>query len=148
MCPLDLRSTERRLSFNDLSLTFKVVVVGYMIASVIFILEIFIKWMANSYKRQNKTGKWCDRICCKWKRKTKNPMIPRLVYTTKNELSDKRINLQKNMRLPYPNVPYDVTQRKKYYINGRDYYIVMDRYGDQRLIPIRTPSAILFQYTA
>lgn len=32
-------------------------------------------------------------------------------------------------------------------INGRDYYVVKTVQGDTRLIPIRTPSAFLFQYT-
>ena len=35
---------------------------------------------------------------------------------------------------------------KTYSINGREYYIAKDESGDQRLIPIRTPSAYLFQY--
>lgn len=149
VCPLNLRSNERQLSFTDLSLTFEVVVTGYVIAIVIFTLEIAIKWMVNFYKRR-KTGRSYDRtFCCNWKRRSKDTVIPRLVYTTKNQLFDKRINLEKtNTRPPHPNVPYDFAQGKKHCINGRDYYIVMDRYGDQRLIPIRTPSAFLFQYTA
>lgn len=149
ICPLDLRSTERQLSFNDLSLTFKVVIVGYAIAIIVFILELAIKWTANSYKRRKKTGRWCNRTFCKWKRRSKDSVIPQLVYTTKNQLFDKRINLQKmNTRLSHLNIPHDIAQGKKHCINGRDYYIVQDRYGDQRLIPIRTPSAFLFQYTA
>lgn len=149
ICPLDLRSSERKLSFSNLSLTFKVVIVGYAIAIVVFILELAIRWTANSYKRRKKTGKWCDRTFCKWKRKSKkDSMIPQLVYTTKNQLFDKQINLQKiNTRPPHMIVPH-IAQGKRHCINGRDYYIVMDRYGDQRLIPIRTPSAFLFQYTA
>ncbi|KYN07114.1 Glutamate receptor 2 [Cyphomyrmex costatus] len=144
ICPLDLRSSERRLSFSDLSLTFKVVIAGYIIAMVIFVLEISINWLAKSYKRRKKTGKWCDRtFSCKWKRKSNDSLIPRLVYTTKNQLFDKR-----NIQPPSLNIPYDIAQGKKHCINGRDYYIVFDRYGDQRLIPIRTPSAFLFQYTA
>ncbi|XP_011166760.1 glutamate receptor ionotropic, delta-1 isoform X2 [Solenopsis invicta] len=147
ICPLDLQSKERRLSLVDLSLTFEVVVVGYAIAILIFILEIAIRWMANSYKRRRKIDRWYDHtsFCCKWKRRSNDSVIPRLMYTTKNQLFDKRINLQKiNMRPSYSNI----AQQKKHSINGREYYIVMDRSGDQRLIPIRTPSAFLFQYTA
>ncbi|XP_036143482.1 glutamate receptor ionotropic, delta-1 isoform X2 [Monomorium pharaonis] len=150
ICPLDLRSKERRLSLENLSLTFRVVIVGYAIAIVIFVVEIAIKWMANSNKRRKKIGKWYDRtsLCSRWKRRSKESVLPQLVYTTKNQLFDKRVNLQKiNMRPPYPNFLHNVTKTKKH-INGRDYYIVLDRYGDQRLIPIRTPSAFLFQYTA
>lgn len=151
ICPLDLHSSERpKLSFTDLSLTFEVVIVGYAIAIIVFFFELAIKWMMNSYKRRKKTDRWCDRtFYCKWKRKSKDSVVPRLVYTTKNQLFDKRINLQKiNMWPPYPNISQEIAPGKKHCINGRDYYIVLDRYGDQRLIPIRTPSAFLFQYTA
>lgn len=150
VCPLDLRSTERQLSLSDLSLTFKVVLAGYIIATVIFILEWLIKGTMNFYKRRKKTGKWCDgSLCCKWKRRSNESVTPQLVYTTKNQLFDKRINLEKiTPRLLYQNIPYDLAPGKKHNINGRDYYVVMDRHGDQRLIPIRTPSAFLFQYTA
>ncbi|EFN61734.1 Glutamate receptor delta-2 subunit [Camponotus floridanus] len=143
-CPLDLRSTERQLSFSDLSLTFKVMGAGYLIATVIFILEWMIKWTMNSYKRRKKTGR-CT-LCCKWKRRSNESVTPQLVYTKKNHLFNKRVNLQ-NISPLYRNTPPDSTPGKKHNINGRDYYIVIDRYGDQRLIPIRTPSAFLFQYT-
>lgn len=146
-CPLDLRSTERQLSFSNLSLTFKVVAAGYIIATIIFILE----WTINTYKRRKKTGRWCvHMLCCRWKRKSKESVTPQLVYTMKNHSLDKRTtNMQKISPRPlYQNSPYDLVPGKKHNINGRDYYIVMDRYGDQRLIPIRTPSAFLFQYTA
>ncbi|KAG5321329.1 GRIK2 protein, partial [Acromyrmex heyeri] len=144
VCPLDLRSSERRLSIADLSLTFKVVLAGYMIAMIIFVLEILINWLVKSYKRRKKIGRWTDRtFSCKWKRKSNDSLIPQLVYITKNQLFDKR-----NIQPPFSNISYDIVQGKKYCINGRDYYIVFDRYGDRRLIPIRTPSAFLFQYTA
>ncbi|KAL0116723.1 hypothetical protein PUN28_009971 [Cardiocondyla obscurior] len=150
ICPLDLRSSERRLSFSDLSLTFEVVVIGYAIAIAVFVLEIAIKWMMNSYKRRKKTGRWSGDRAFFWKRRSNDPVvIPRLVYTTKKQPFDKRGDVEKvNAPMPNPNVSYDAIQGKKHCINGRDYYIVLDRYGDQRLIPIRTPSAFLFQYTA
>lgn len=37
---------------------------------------------------------------------------------------------------------------KMHRINGRSYYVLVGKNGDQRLIPVRTPSAFLFQYTA
>jgi len=150
VCPLDLRSTERQLSFNDLSLTFKVVVVGYVIALLVFFGEIMIRSTINSYKRRKDTGKWCDStlFCYKRKRKTKESLTQQLVFM-KNPLFNKQTNLQKaSPRALYQSIPYGFAQEKKQYINGRDYYVVMDRYGDPRLIPIRTPSAFLFQYTA
>lgn len=32
-------------------------------------------------------------------------------------------------------------------INGRDYMVIKEQHGGSRLIPIRTPSAALFQYS-
>lgn len=145
ICPLDLQSTERRLSFKELSLTFKIVVMGYAIAAIVFILELTLRWSVNVCKRRNETNSVL--------RRTKQRSVfvtPQLVNFTKNNLCNgKRNNLQKISPRPmYQTIPYSIAQGKKQTINGRDYYVVMDRRGDQRLIPIRTPSAFLFQYTA
>ncbi|EFN78995.1 Glutamate receptor delta-2 subunit [Harpegnathos saltator] len=154
VCPVDLRSTERQLTNSDLSLTYKVVITGYAIASMIFFIELIMRCTTNIYKRRKATGKCCDCTtfsCCKPKRQSKTVATPELVYISKNHLLDSQINLKqdgkRNMR-PYPNVPHNIIHGKKHCINGRDYYVVIDRGGDQRLIPIRTPSAFLFQYAA
>ncbi|XP_020295823.1 glutamate receptor ionotropic, delta-1 [Pseudomyrmex gracilis] len=146
ICPLDLQSTERRLSFKDLSLTFKLVVIGYAIATIVFILELTLRWGANVCKRRKETNS----VTLRRPKQRSVFVTPQLVNFTKNNLSDgKRNNLQKISPRPmYQTIPYGIAQGKKQTINGRDYYVVMDRSGDQRLIPIRTPSAFLFQYTA
>lgn len=151
VCPVDLRSTERQLTNSDLLLTYKVVIAGYIIALVVFLVELAIRLTANSYKRRKTTGKCCACTfsCCKSKRQPKKVATPELVYITKNRLLDSQISLQKRSVRPlYQNVPHNLVQGKKHCINGRDYYVVIDRGGDQRLIPIRTPSAFLFQYAA
>jgi hypothetical protein len=33
-------------------------------------------------------------------------------------------------------------------INGRDYLVINSKSGDPQLIPVRAPSAFLFQYSA
>ncbi|XP_032691216.1 glutamate receptor ionotropic, delta-2 [Odontomachus brunneus] len=144
VCPVDLRSTERQLTNSDLSLTYKVVLAGYVIASVAFLVELTIRCATNIYKRWKATCK-----CCKSKRQSKKVVTPELVYITKDRLFDSRINMQKRSVQPlHQNAPHNFVRGKKHCINGRDYYVVIDRGGDQRLIPIRTPSAFLFQYAA
>ncbi|XP_014477402.1 PREDICTED: glutamate receptor ionotropic, delta-2 [Dinoponera quadriceps] len=150
VCPVDLRSTERQLTNSDLSLTYKVVAGGYVIAAVVFLVELTIRCTTNCYKRRKTIGKCCDFSCCKSKRRQpKAAATPELVYITKNRFFDSRNSLQKRSVRPlYQNVPHNIVQGKRHFINGRDYYVVIDRGGDQRLIPIRTPSAFLFQYAA
>lgn len=41
---------------------------------------------------------------------------------------------------------FDVNNGKKQVINGRNYMVFRNDDGEPRLIPIRTPSAALFQY--
>lgn len=151
VCPVDLKSTERQLTNNDLSLTYKVVVAGYGIAIAVFLAEITIKLVKTKpWKQQSATNKWYDVTlrCCN--SKPRSNKLPELVYTMKNNRSlDNIIVLQKGIPRPLDeNTPRNLAQGKKHYINGRDYYVVIDRGGDQRLIPIRTPSAFLFQYAA
>jgi len=148
ICPLDIPSSDRQLRLSDLSLTFIVVLVGYAVATLVFILEIVIRSTMNIWKRRKQMRrKWSSvrRLCCKWRSRSNKSSRVNLKHVEVINL-DKRANPQKTSPL-YQKVPYDLAQRKKHSINGRDYYIVLDRYGDQRLIPIRTPSAFLFQYT-
>lgn len=167
ICPLDLRSSERQLRFSDLSLTFIVVAVGYAIAIAIFVLEIVAKWTTSCLKRRKGNGKmggWSERtwrICCTWRSSSSSSsnkskrivVVPRLEHVVIDRLFDERtaVNPRKMSPTPlYENVSATMAvfaQRKKQCINGRDYYVVLDRHGDRRLIPIRTPSAFLFHYT-
>lgn len=151
VCPVDLLrwSTERQLTNTDLSLTYKVVIAGYTIATTIFFAEVTSRCSTNMYKRWKATGKCCN--CTKSKRQSKKAATPELTFITKGRLLDSRISLQKRsmqLQSPYQNVPQNFVRGKKHCINGRDYYVVIDRGGDRRLIPIRTPSAFLFHYAA
>ncbi|KZC11826.1 Glutamate receptor delta-2 subunit, partial [Dufourea novaeangliae] len=138
ICPVDLRSTERRLRNTDLLLTYKVVVAGYAIAAILFFFETIYAFVASRVKKSKQTD-------------TRNSLS--LVATAKDrlytELSSKK---QANFSKGSPQTMYNndgqnvLDQRKQEFINGRNYYVITDRQGDRRLIPTRTPSAILFQY--
>lgn len=134
ICPVDLRSTERQLRNTDLLLTYKVVVAGYAVAAILFLLEIVFGFAWSRVKNKGKGAK--NKLGGKpqglW---VKNPQ--------------KRMDLTK--RSPpaiYQNAENILMQRKQQFINGRNYYEVTDRGGDRRFVPIGAPSAFLFQYTA
>ncbi|XP_076680857.1 ionotropic receptor 76b isoform X2 [Andrena cerasifolii] len=134
ICPVDLRSTERQLRNTDLLLTYKIVVAGYAVAAILFLLEIIFGFVSSRVKNRGKGVK--HKVGGK-------PQV----LSVKNP--QKRMDLMK--RSPpaiYQNAGNILMQRKQQFINGRNYYVVTDRGGDRRFVPIGTPSAFLFQYTA
>ncbi|XP_031832932.2 ionotropic receptor 76b isoform X1 [Nomia melanderi] len=136
ICPVDLRSTERQLRNTDLLLTYKVVVAGYAIAATIFLFEIICAFLSSRVKNRKRSG-------------PRNSLAP--AQRAKKQ-SVKNVPLRVNFldRAPqiiHKNTQHVLTQANKQLINGRNYYVVTDRGGDKRLIPIRTPSAFLFQYS-
>lgn len=130
ICPVDLRSSERQLQNTDLLLTYEVVVAGYTIATIIFLFEII--YACISYRVKNR----------KVKHKSHVPKEKSRTHSSKNLLIEKRRNSSVNS----PGAENLMIQGKQQFINGRNYYVITDKDGDQRLIPIRTPSAFLFQY--
>ncbi|XP_033366158.1 glutamate receptor ionotropic, delta-2 isoform X2 [Bombus vosnesenskii] len=141
ICPVDLRSSERQLRNTDLLLTYKVVVGGYTIAAIIFLFEFIYAFIL--YRVQNGKRKVCCYLpCCGPNEKPQNPLnnnLPAQNYMMMLKRSPPAI-------YQYPgNV---LIKRKQQFINGRSYYVVTNPYGDRKLIPIRTPSAFLFQYAA
>ncbi|XP_017788007.1 PREDICTED: glutamate receptor ionotropic, delta-2 [Habropoda laboriosa] len=136
ICPVDLRSSERQLRNTDLLLTYKVVVAGYTIAAIIFLFEIIYAFI--SYRIKNS------------KRETRTTSKEKLEVSSLNNISNQ--NYMSVLKRSPPAIYQDpgnvLMQRKQQLVNGRNYYVVTDRGGDQRLIPIRTPSAFLFQYAA
>ncbi|XP_026326417.1 glutamate receptor ionotropic, delta-2 [Hyposmocoma kahamanoa] len=129
MCPLDLQSKDRKLRNTDLLMTYMIMVGGLAVAAIVFIVEL-------SLRR-------CTRV----------------QQTTKDVRSNKR---RKNKKIRFKNYdesrppPYDSlfglnsryktsdTPNKKI-INGREYYEVVTPHGDKRFVPVRAPSAFLYQ---
>lgn len=138
ICPVDLRSTERQLRNTDLLLTYKVVIGGYTIATIIFLFELI--YACISYRLQNSRKKICL-PCCVIKEKIQNSL--------NNNFSNEKciIMLKKSTPIIYQNHENVLIQGKRQFINGRSYYVITNPVGDRKLIPIRTPSAFLFQYT-
>ncbi|CAK9801290.1 Glutamate receptor ionotropic, delta-2 [Anthophora plagiata] len=136
ICPVDLRSSERQLRNTDLLLTYKVVVAGYTIAAIIFLFEIIYAFISHRMKNS--------------KRKARNISKEKLDVPPFDKFSNQNYMtmLKKSPPAIYQDSGNILMQRKQHSINGRNYYVAIDRDGEQRLIPIRTPSAFLFQYAA
>ncbi|KAK9300374.1 hypothetical protein QLX08_006915 [Tetragonisca angustula] len=138
ICPVDLRSSERQLRNTDLLLTYKVVVAGYTIAAIIFLFELIYAFI--SYRMQNSKRRVCL-SCCAPKAKAQN-------FSNSNFPAQNCLMLKRSPPAIYQYPDNVLMQRKQQLINGRNYYVVTNPYGDRKLIPIGTPSAFLFQYAA
>ncbi|KAJ8675862.1 hypothetical protein QAD02_011648 [Eretmocerus hayati] len=147
VCPLNLRTKERRLRTSDLYVTFKVIVWGMVLSIVIFLLEVLTKLLRTILKSNY------FQQCCGGELNTK------AISCTDTACTKDESNLW--IRTPPPmyhleddssseSMTFSFTPRKTYSINGREYYIVTRESGDQRLVPsimpTRPPSAYLFQY--
>lgn len=134
ICPVDLRSTERQLRNTDLLLTYKVIIAGYAIATIIFLFEVIFAFMLAWGKNRKRDTR-------KSEKKPQNLPV-------KNSSTQGQVNLLKGSSPTIDrSTENTLIQRRQQFINGRNYYEVTNRDGDRRFIPIRTPSAFLFQYT-
>lgn len=138
-CPLNLNLIERKLKINDLLLTLKIIAGGFTLASLMLFYEI---------TRKRKKRFCCSIICqCCKKRKIviQEPIsnLPR-----QRQVNNYFDNNYSGVGKPPPiyeqisNIDY--IKGKNF--NGRDYWEIDSPQGRKRLIPMRTPSAILFQY--
>ncbi|CAK1578631.1 unnamed protein product [Parnassius mnemosyne] len=129
ICPLDLQSKDRRLRNSDLMMTYVIMAIGFAAAIASFIGEIFIK-------RSTRIN------------------INEQAYTDNKKRKTSRFieNNNDNSRPP----PYDSLfggksrykisdQSQIKIINGREYRVVNTVNGETRLIPVRTPSAFLYE---
>ncbi|KAK0095034.1 hypothetical protein PV326_009375 [Microctonus aethiopoides] len=140
-CPLNLQSKERQLSNDDLSLTYKVIASGFVIAILIFIIEMLQRWT------KFKLCLCCEEACVCCRERMENERKRRF------EIPSPQPEALFNIAMPqvapiYESLVYDPKWAKKHIINGRDYWVIRGKDGYKRLVPIRSPSAMLFQYTS
>lgn len=137
ICPLNLKSTERKLKNGDLLLTYEIVGAGLAIASCIFVLEILWRIWSKKCGRQHVTS-------------TQRPVLVEQFAKNKNA----RIEIPSISPPPSyqalfkPPFTFKPNEGVKKFINGREYWVISNKNdGFNQLIPLRTPSALLFQYT-
>lgn len=144
ICPLNLGNKERQLRNSDLLMTYEIVGGGFVISLIVFIVELIIQ----NYKKKAILGK---------------PFFK--MQVTKNHKNTLKVNLNNNVekfgQFPYGskfvtpppsynalfNPGYKNDNVKKKNINGRVYWVYDALSGPTKMIPLRTPSALLFQYT-
>ncbi|XP_055621480.1 probable glutamate receptor [Toxorhynchites rutilus septentrionalis] len=136
ICPQNLGGTERQLKNRDLVMTYLVMVTGFATAIVVFVSEMFFR-ILNERKLSKKQE--ANRYGSMEKIISINKAIvhggsPPPPYAEIFSRHTSRANLSGGETVG------SVGSRK--IINGRDYVIV----GSQ-LIPIKVPSAAIFQYT-
>lgn len=132
ICPLNLGSKERQLRNSDLFTTYVVILMGFGISGTVFVGEV-------CYKYRHK-------FCCTAKLQTPDPAK---MDNYNNNLSYEKAKDNFIKALPPPSYQTLFGQKnaQKRIVNGRDYWVIKSFEGDTRLIPVRQPSALLFQYT-
>ncbi|KAI4462455.1 ionotropic glutamate receptor [Holotrichia oblita] len=131
ICPLDLGSKERQLQNTDLIMTYYIVVGGFIVSTIAFLIEL---------------------LCTKCNGKIKSNKQSRA--DTLFTVAEKKGRMDENRLFPPP-PPYHALFKPPFphsenattkNVNGRDYWVIKSVDGNTRLIPIRAPSAFLFQY--
>ncbi|XP_025829731.1 uncharacterized protein LOC112904296 [Agrilus planipennis] len=123
ICPLNPKVNERRLRNSDLQLTYYIVAVGFAIAALFFCAEL----VNNIIKKR---------------RHTSIVTIPQNMLFTKSPPPP----YSSLFGPPFPKEHNYKVKRKE--INGRDYWCVTSvNSKTTKLIPVRAPSAVLFNYT-
>ncbi|XP_057653722.1 glutamate receptor ionotropic, kainate 4 isoform X1 [Diorhabda carinulata] len=133
ICPLDLGSKERKLRNADLLLTYIIVGGGLAVAGCVFLMEILWRqWKTKCSKKRHKPRR-------NWHNNNNK---------TFNDVSKSRITPPPSYQTLFkPPFSYIGEGGYKKQINGRDYWIVNTKDGLTQMIPQRTPSALLFQFS-
>ncbi|XP_047517992.1 glutamate receptor ionotropic, delta-2-like isoform X2 [Pieris napi] len=123
ICPLDLQSKDRQLSNTDLLMTYYIMMTGLAAALAVFLAEISLKRYIHPKS---------DVIHPRFRRKRPNKIEPAI--------------FDDNRPPPYESL-FGKTkgQSKKKFINGREYWVIKKENGETRLIPVRSPSALLYR---
>ncbi|KAF5302010.1 hypothetical protein FQR65_LT08675 [Abscondita terminalis] len=117
-CPLNLHTQERPLSSADYLITYYILITGFLVSLIIFFLELLVFVLKKKLARRARI---------------KRMPVKRYPMQLDANLADVKT------------LKYSSVFRKKN-INGRDYWITTFK-GEIRLVPIRTPSAIIFHAT-
>lgn len=163
ICPQDLGSIERQLRNGDLLMTYYIMLAGFVLSIVIFFTELFFRFInERSNHTIDKNGSVLI-VSGKGAKNTASPPPPyQSVYQSDSLAKDKlkawsRTRYFKKDELPIPsnkkfgfllktlNQPERLHSKRRI-INGREYYVTIAHDGTKHLIPVRVPSATLFQY--
>lgn len=114
-------------------MTYIIVGVGFILATIIFIVEVFM----NHYGSKKDKRTFLE----KQKEKFNNNYEGYGRYN--NFMSQPPPPYSSLFRPPF----YNNSDRVKKLINGREYWVIKSKLGETTLIPLRSPSAFIYQYT-
>lgn len=144
ICPLDLGSKERRLRNSDLAMTYMIVGGGLIISTIIFAVELVIFYAKmDCFKKKLHVN-------------NNNTLVAHSNHGhfLKNHQQKGTFRVSNPFVTPPPSYhtlfhPPKLTNGdyKNKTINGRQYWVFNNKQGMTSLIPQRTPSALLFQFT-
>ncbi|RZF37350.1 hypothetical protein LSTR_LSTR010445 [Laodelphax striatellus] len=120
ICPLNLHNKERQLRNADLLTTYYVVVSGFITAAVVLVCEII--WRKLS-------GNGAGKAVASWK-------VEEIF-----DIQEKKPRFA-IWRRAFNSMLKDAPRKE---VNGREYYVVRTKLGEERLIPVRPLSSFLFQ---
>nr|CAH7737197.1 unnamed protein product [Callosobruchus chinensis] len=134
VCPLNLGNTERKLRNTDLLLTYLIVGGGLTVAFAVFLVEMTIRLYENTKRK-------------KFKKPRDNRPQP-LFYKNGDRNFPLITPPPSYHSLFKPPFAYNAKQGRRKQINGREYWVLTAKNGaTSQLVPLRTPSALLFQYS-
>jgi glutamate receptor, ionotropic, invertebrate len=161
ICPQNLVGTDRQLQNKDLATTYLVMLTGFCTSSVVFVTEVFKNSL--SYLHGSSFNMFHSQLIFRYlnqRNKQKNKIAdsqnPRLANSHGQSMK-MMLNKQVSPPPPYTTLYNRFNETKptknaykdgvRQVINGRDYMVVKEMDGSSKLIPMRTPSAALFQYS-
>lgn len=160
ICPQNLGGTERQLRNGDLLMTYQIMLAGFGTGAAVFLTEVntdilfYVRW--NNYSDTIEILQILFR-CLLHRQKDHsvikdpyNKKIDKLVVPTITPPPSYATlyNRSRNNNIwTLSETENKETEGKSQYINGRNYMVVKGDDGQKRLIPLRTPSAALFQYS-
>nr|QGW45457.1 ionotropic receptor 76b [Bradysia odoriphaga] len=133
ICPQNLGGTERQLRNGDLLMTYQIMMAGFGTGAVIFLTEILFRILLNRQKGNSIKDPYLKKV----NKSDALTVTPPPAYAT----------LYNRSRKDNIWTLSETENKNTQYINGREYMVVKGDDGVQRLIPLRTPSAALFQYS-
>ncbi|XP_058463209.1 glutamate receptor ionotropic, kainate 4 [Malaya genurostris] len=144
ICPQNLGSTERQLKNRDLTMTYFVMFTGFGTAIVVFISEMIFRLL--NQQKFNKQRNVVDVRQLLFAKPISNKVQSYGDYSPPPPYAEIFRRHPSGLGLLNKNHNSDVSTRKM--INGRDYIVVKEKNGlSSQLIPMRAPSAAIFQYT-
>ncbi|KAH8307426.1 hypothetical protein KR044_011719 [Drosophila immigrans] len=173
ICPQDLGSTERQLRNGDLMMTYYIMLTGFATALVVFTTELLFRYLngrheANQWARHG-VGRTTNGQSVKPSRWLRG--LRRLNSGDKQLLGTSTHGQNVTPPPPYQSIFSQNAGQQRWrrgldanghglilggeqnaagvrrLINGRDYIVFRNSNGQSQLVPVRSPSAALFQYT-